>query len=162
MENLKLKSSAYIVGRVMLTVIDIDGNERDNTGWIYNTITNAALAEVSGLVGNVGSKTAFTYLAVGTDNTAESAAHTTLQAEITDSGLTRTSVTPTQETTTQTDDTLQLYKEWTATGTKAVEEIGIFNASSDGTMLGRKLTTTTTVNNGEKLQATYQIIFAGA
>ena len=154
--NIKIK------GVVKLDVYDKDGNLKDTTGWIKNTITNASLAAVSGLVGNTGSQTAFTYLAVGTSSTAESAAHTALQAEITDTGLERAAATVSRVTTTQTNDTLQLYKEWTATGSKTVEEVGIFNAASTGVMLGRKLTTSKAVVDTDKLQVTYKVIFAGA
>ena len=154
------KSKIGIKGQVRLQCKDKDGNLKWDTGFMKNTITNASLAVMSGLVGNVDSQTAFTYLAVGTSSTAESAAHTALQAEITDTGLARAAATVSRETTTQTNDTLQLTKTWTATGTKAVEEIGAFNDPSAGTMLGRKLTTTKTVNNGEQLTATYQFIFS--
>jgi hypothetical protein len=41
-----------------------------------------------------------------------------------------------------------------------VEEIGVFNDASDGIMLGRQVTGTKTINDGESLQATYQIIFS--
>ena len=157
---MELKSKIGITGQVRLECHDKDGNLLWDTGFMKNTITNACLAELSGLAGNTGSKTAFTYLAVGTDSTAESAAHTALQAETTTNGLERAAATVSQVTTTQTNDTLQLTKTWTATGTVVVEEVGAFNAASAGTMFGRKLTTTKTVNNGETLTGTYQFIFA--
>jgi len=154
MRTIKIKGFARLQCR------DKDGNLKWDTGFMQNTITNAALAEVSGLVGNTGSKTAFTYLAVGTSNAAESATHTALQAEIVDSGLARAAATATQSTTTQTNDTLQLDHTWTATATKSIEEIGAFNAASAGTMLGRKLTTTKTVNSTDILDATYKFVFS--
>jgi len=154
-----IKTGLKIKGMVKLECHDKEGNLKWTTDWLKNTITNAGLAVVSGLVGNTGSQTAFTYLAVGTSATAESAAHTALQAEITDSGLARVAATVSRVTTTQTNDTLQLYYVWTATATKAIEEVGAFNASSAGSMLGRKLTTTKTVNNTDTLTATYKFIF---
>ena len=123
-----------------------------------NKMTNASLAVISGLVGNTGSQTAFTYLAVGTDSTAVSNAHTALQAEITDSGLARASATVSRATTTQTNDTLQLVKTWTATGTKTIQEIGIFNDASAGTMLARALTGGQAVINTNVITATYKWI----
>src|SRR3990167_424926 len=117
-------------------------------------MTNASLAVISGLVGNTGSQVAFTYLAVGTSSTAVSAAHTALQAEVTDSGLARASATVSRVTTTQTNDTLQLVKAWTATGTKTIEEIGIFNDASAGTMLARALTAGQAVVNTNVITAT--------
>ena len=154
------KSSIELTGRVKLVCKDKNGKVKWNTGWLYNTIAYTGLAACSGLLGDVDSQNPFTYLAVGTDSTAESGAHTALQSEITDSGLARASATVTRETTTRTNDTLQLAKTWTATATKAVEEIGIFNAASAGVMLGRKLTGTKTVNNTDQLIATYQVVIS--
>lgn len=159
---MKNEGKLGIKGQVRLQCFDENGNLKWDTGFMKNTITNAGLGVISGLVGNVGSEVAFTYLAVGTSNTAESAAHTALQAEITDSGLERAAATVSQETTTQTDDTLQLTKTWSVTGTKTVEEIGAFNDASAGTMLGRKLTTSKSVVSGDTLIGTYQFVFAGA
>ena len=129
---------------------------------IKNTITNASLAEISGLVGNTGSKTAFTYLAVGTGTTAAAAGDTTLETEITDSGLERAAATVSQQTTTQTNDTLQLLKSWTATGAKAVTEVGALNASSSGTLLGHQVFSAINVVSADVLQITYKFVFAGA
>ncbi|MHA2066013.1 MAG: hypothetical protein ACXABY_16700 [Candidatus Thorarchaeota archaeon] len=126
-------------------------------------IPNSSLAEYSGLAGNTGSKTAFTYLELGTDDTAFAAAQTALQAAITDSGLARAAATVSQETTTQTDDTLQLTKQWTASGSKTVKEAGVFNNSSGGTMGARTvLGTARALTSGDTYTYTYQIIFAGA
>src|SRR3990167_7151360 len=99
---------------------------------VHNKMTTASFAVISGLLGNTGSQTAFTYVAVGTDSTAVSAAHTALQAEISTNGLSRASATVARTTTTETNDTLTLTKTFTVTGTSTVEEIGIFNASSSG------------------------------
>jgi len=129
---------------------------------VKNTITNASLAEMSGLVGNSGSKTAFTYLAVGTGTTPANATDTTLETEITDSGLARAASTVSQETTTATDDTLQLLKAWTVSGSKAVTECGALNAASAGTLLGRQVFSAVNVVSTDVLQLTYKFIFAGA
>lgn len=126
----------------------------------HNGITNAGFAELANLAGNVSTPTAFTYLAVGTDSTAFSASQTALVAEITDTGLARHSATVSRVTTTQTNDTLQLTYTWTASGSKAVEEIGVFNASSSGIMLGRALTGTKTLTNTDILTATYKVKFS--
>lgn len=153
-----LKDNGKMTGQVRLIAHHKDGTLKWDTGFMRNTSTTASLSERSGLLGNTGSKTAFTYLAVGTDSTAESGAHTALQAEITDTGLERASATVSQETTTETNDTLQLLKVWTATGAKTVEEVGVFNAASAGTMLARKLTTSKGLTNGETLTGIYQLI----
>jgi len=149
-----------IKGRVKLACFDSKGNKKWDTGWLKNTIMNVGLNEITGLMGNIGSKTAFSYIAVGTGDTTEAKTQTALVTEVTDSGLARASVTPTQETTTVTNDTLQFYKEWTATATKTIEEVGIFNAASAGTMLGRKLTGSKALTSGDVLKGTYQIILS--
>lgn len=157
-----MKDGIKIIGKVRLVLRNPDGSLIEDTGFMQNTITNASLAALSGLIGNTGSQVAFTYLAVGTDSTAAAASQTALQAELTTLGLARAAATVSRSTTTQTNDTLQLDYTWTASGTTAVEEIGIFNASSAGVMLGRKVTGTKNVANGVTLAATYKIIFVGA
>lgn len=148
-----------IAGQIKLDCHKPDGSLKWTTGWINNGITNAGFAQIALLAGDA-SATPFTYLAVGTSSTAFAASQTALQAETVTNGLERAAATVSRVTTDVTNDTLQLAKTWTATGTVAVEEIGMFNASSAGTMLGRALTTTKTVVNGETLAATYKVKFA--
>lgn len=126
---------------------------------VDNLITSAGKAQLALLAGDA-SATPFTYLAVGTGNTSPAADQTTLSAEVSTSGLSRAAATVSRTNTTVTNDTLQLVVVWTVTGTVAVEEVGAFNAASSGTMLGRALTTTKNVANGETLTGTYQVIFA--
>lgn len=154
------QDSNKITGQFRLEIYDVDGKKREDTGWMNNSTMNAALAVFSGLAGNTGSQTAFTYLALGTSSTAVSASQTALQAEITTNNLGRAAATVSRVTTTQTNDTLQLTKTFTATGTSAIEEVGYFNASSSGVMGGRALTGTKTVVNGEQIVVTYNIKFA--
>lgn len=127
---------------------------------VNNGITNAGFAAMAGLVGNTGSVSAFTYLAVGTSNTAFSAGQTALIGEISTSGLSRASATVSRVTTTQTNDTLQLTKTFTLSGSATVEEVGAFNAASTGVMLGRALTGTVTLVNGDEFVVTYKFKFA--
>lgn len=126
------------------------------------SVTNASLAELSGLAGNTGSKTAFTYLANGTGSTAYVVGDTALGGENANTyGFGRAAAAVTQATTTQTNDTLQLVKTWTATGSVTVREIGVFNASSSGTMLHRTvLAADKSITTGETLTVTYSIAFA--
>lgn len=127
---------------------------------VHNGITNAGFAAMAGLVGNTGSVTAFTYLAVGSSSTAFAASQTALVGEISTSGLSRASATVSRVTTTQTNDTLQLTKTFTLSGSATVEEVGAFNASSSGVMLGRALTGTLTLVSGDELIITYKFKFA--
>ncbi len=102
-------------------------------------ITNAGLAEVCGLIGNTGSPTAFTYLANGSGSTAFVATQTALVTENTTNGSARAAATVSRTTTTATNDTLSLVKQWTATGAITIKEAGVFNDSSAGDMLARKV-----------------------
>jgi len=147
-----------VKGLIELSLIR-DGKTVDKRT-IKNVITTAALAEISGLVGNTGSKTAFTYLAVGVGTTAAASADTALETEITDSGLERAASTVSQQTTTETNDTLQLLKSWTASGAKAVTECGALNAASSGTLLGHQVFSAINVTSGDTLELTYNFSFA--
>jgi hypothetical protein len=131
----------------------------DSTGWRKNIITNAGKAQLALLAGDA-SAVPFTYLAVGTSSTAVAATDTALNAEITDSGLARAAATVSRVTTTATNDTLQLTYTWTVSGTKTVEEIGMFNASSGGTILGHALTTSKGCTSGDTLVGTYRVKFS--
>jgi len=124
-------------------------------------ITNAGLAEAAGLLGNTGTCTAFTYLAVGTGSTAFAANQTALVTEETGSGLGRAAATVTRTTTTATNDTLQLSKAFTVTGSVTIAEEGTFNASSAGDMLQRTvLSPTRAVVNGDTYTLTVKIVHA--
>ena len=129
------------------------------SGW-RNTPTNTGFAEIANLAGNVSSPVAFTYLACGTDATGEEATDTALGAEVTDTGLQRAAAVVSRITTTVTNDTLQLYKDWTATGAKILREIGAFNSATTGIMLGRTTYAAITTANGDHFQATYKFKFS--
>ena len=102
-------------------------------------ITASGKAEVAGLMGNTGSPTAFTYLANGSGSTAFVKTQTALVTENTANGSARHVATVSRTTTTDTNDTLSLVYQWTATGAVTIKEAGVFNASSAGDMLARKV-----------------------
>lgn len=153
-----MNHSLKITGKFTLECRDKNGKLK----WSHsfpNGITNAGKAQIALLAGDA-SAVPFTYIAVGTSTTAFGASQTTLQAETTTNGLERAAGTVSRVTTTVSNDTLQLVKTWTATGAVTVEEIGIFNDSSAGTMLCRALTTSKAVTANDTLTATYQVAFA--
>lgn len=152
METIKIKGTYYF------KIYGVDGKLRDEFK-VDNIVTNAGKAQLALLAGDA-SATPFTYLAVGTSTTAVAASQTALVAEISTSGLARASGTVSRVTTTVTNDTLQVTKTWTASGSVTVEEVGLFNASSAGTMLSRALTGTKSLVNGETLATTYTCSFA--
>lgn len=157
-----MEQKIKVEGQVRIQVTDKDGKILYDTGFEKNTITNTGLAAIAGLVGNTGAISAFSYLALGTDATAASATQTALIAEIVDTGLARASATVSRVTTNQTNDTLQLAYTWTASGSKTIQEVGVFNAVSVGIMLGRKLVggSGIAVVNTNNFVVTYKIIFS--
>lgn len=118
----------------------------------YNSMTNAGFGVTSGLVNGAGG-TAFTYTAIGTGTVAAAATDTQLGTE-----TKRKVGTQSQVTTSVTNDTSQ----WDATfssgdglsGTAAVTEVGVLNASSSGTLLLRQVFSAINVNwtNGDTLE----------
>lgn len=147
-----------LIGTYDFTITDVNGKVRD-TWSVNNLVTNAGFAQLALLAGDA-SATPFTFLAVGTSSTAPAVTDTTLTAEITDTGLARVAGTVSRVTTTVTNDTYRITTTWTATGSKTIEEVGVFNASSAGTMLSHALTTSKAVANGETLTGTYSLKFA--
>lgn len=121
-----------------------------------NLVTNAGFAGVASRINGAGSEAAFTYIAVGTGTTAAAVGNTTLETEITDSGLERASATASRVTTDVTNDTAQLQVTFTVTGTKAVTESGVLNAASSGVLLARRVFSAINVVNGDSLQVTWK------
>lgn len=145
-------------GTYDFTITDVNGKIRDSWS-VENLVTNAGFAQLALLAGDA-SATPFTYIAVGTSATAPAVTDTTLTAEIVDTGLARVAGTVSRVTTTVTNDSYRITTTWTASGSKTIEEVGVFNASSAGTMLSHALTTSKAVSNGETLTGTYTLKFA--
>lgn len=124
---------------------------------VENTTTNTGFAETANLMGDESTPAAFKYLAIGI-GTGQDAASTVLSSEITTNGGERDASTVTRVTTTQTDDTLQLVSTWNFTGTFAVTECGMFNATpSAGTMLCVQSFSALNVVSGDSLEITYKV-----
>lgn len=127
------------------------------TKTVKNLMTNAGFALVAGRINGSGSPAAATYIAVGTGATAASASDTTLQTESSTSGLSRAAGSVSLVTTTQTNDTAQVVVTFTVTGSVAVTESGLLNASSTGTLLCRQVFSAINVVNGDSLQITWKV-----
>ena len=123
---------------------------------ISNLITNAGFAGVASRINGDGAEAAFTYIAVGTGTNAANVTDTTLQTESTDSGLSRAAATASRVTTDVSNDTAQLVKTFSVTGTKAITESGMFNASSAGALLARQTFSAVNVVDGDSLQMTWK------
>jgi hypothetical protein len=182
---MNIKNKTGFKGHVRITIKDSDGNykklwQENALGELLgikipgitgrysteynkdNLIVDAGLAGIASRYNGDGAEAAFTYIAVGTDDTAAAADNTTLGAEITDSGLARAEATASRETTTATNDTAKLSEEFTVTGTKAINEVGIFNAASAGTMGSRTVITTKNVEDGDTITIEYTLEVAEA
>lgn len=151
-----LEDKKGLDGYIHLIARDKDGNIKAERK-IHNLITNAGKAGAASRVNGSGAEAAFTFLAVGVGTTAAAAADTTLETEITDSGLERAAATCTRVQTTVANDTAQLDKTWSVTGSKAVTECGILNAASAGVLLGRQVFTAVNVVSGDSLQIIYKV-----
>lgn len=150
-----------LTGLVRLQIHDKDGNLKDDTGWITNTITNSGKHMVFRLFATVTSKPfKFGWLEVGSSTTAVAATDRLLASAIKGGGLGRALATITETKTTVAMDSVNFYKQWTATESRTVNEIGLFNTSTQNavTLLGRKLTGTKALANGETLTANYKIV----
>jgi hypothetical protein len=156
-----MKETATLKGWVKIDHFDKFGNLIE-TVETPNALTNTGFAEVAGLIGTdvTSGRTAFDYIAVGTGTTAATATDTALETEVTDSGLARAAGTGTRVTTTVTNDTFQLLKSFSVTGTVAVTESGVLNASSSGVMLCHQTFSAINVVNGDTLQITWKIAVA--
>lgn len=124
---------------------------------ISNLITTAGKAGAASRLNGAGSEAAFTYIAVGLGTTGANIADTTLESEITDSGLARASATASRVTTDTTNDTAQLVLTYSVTGTKAVTESGVLNAGAAGVLLCRQTFSAINVVNLDSLQITWKI-----
>ena len=124
----------------------------------HNLITNAGISTCAKLAGLGLGGTAFSYIALGTGTTPVAAADTTLEGEITDTGMQRASATVSQQTTTVTGDTTRFYKSFSVTGVKALNKVGIFNNSFGGDMLCEALFPgVVTTANGDTIAITYDV-----
>jgi len=159
------KARMVVLDRVIVVVKDKNGNVKQeyDSGWSVNGITATGMAEVAGLIlADVGG-TPFDYIGIGTGTTAFSPTQTALVSEVK-----RKAATGTRVTTTYTNDTAQLVAIFssadTLSGTHAITESGVFNASTGGVMLCRQVFTAVNVNwdAGDTLQVTWKIQVAQA
>ena len=117
---------------------------------VTNVITTNGKNLIATLVS--GSGTAFSDMGIGTDSTAENASDQTLGAEVGRVTLTSKNVS---------SATIAYVGDFPAgTGTGSITEAGIFNASSNGTMLNR--TTFSAVNKtaSDALKITWNVSFS--
>lgn len=124
---------------------------------VANGIPNTGKAAIASRINGSGAEAAATYIAVGTGVGAFSASDTTLGTETAASGLSRANGTASRVTTSVTNDTAQVTYTFTVTGTVAVTEAGLLNASSGGSLFARQTFSAINVVNGDSLQITWKL-----
>lgn len=128
-----------------------------STKMVRNGVTTVGKALIAGRLNASGAPAAADYIAVGTGTTAFNAADTALETESSTSGLSRAQGTVSLVTTTTTNDTAQVTKTFSVTGTVAVTESGVLNAASTGTLLCRQTFSAINVVNGDSLAITWKV-----
>ena len=145
------KQPIKLRGTFHVAVLGQDGSTRE----VANTIMNAGLAEVSGLILSDVGGNGFENLAVGTGTAAPNATQSALIAE-----TYRVAGTGSQEQTTVANDTARLTSSIAITSTNAVTEAGIFNSSSAGDMLARTTFSAVSVSSGDTINIGYDVAFS--
>lgn len=141
-------------GKFHLELIGPDGKLNDVRD-VDNTIMNVGKSAMSGLMLSDIGGTAFDYLALGTDSTAPNATQTALIAQVY-----RTASTGTQVSTSTTNDTAQLSGSFSITASNTLQEVGIFNSSSAGTMFARTTYSAINAASGDTINAVYKVQFS--
>jgi hypothetical protein len=127
MINEKLK----IMGNLQLVLSSPD--QPDRITEVKNLVVNTGLAYIASRMKDTADA-AMSHLAIGSGTTAAAGADATLGTELARVALTSSTLV----TTTATNDGIQYVATFLpATGTGAVTEAGVFNASSSGTLLCR-------------------------
>jgi hypothetical protein len=120
-------------------------------------ITNAGLAIITNLVGVIGGTVA-KYIGWGIGTTAAAVGNTALE---TPSAEGRATGTVTRQTTTATNDTVRVVGTITcATAAKAITEVGLFDADSNGNLMLRATFDVINVSVGSSIEFTINIKFA--
>ena len=136
-----------VVGKITLTLRDEQGNVKQEIEK-KNLIVNAGKAFLASAVLN-SSTSPFTYMAIGTSGTA---------AAVTDTSLGAETVRQVFTTGTVSTNVVTLVTTYAAgTGTAALQEAGIFNASSAGTMLSHVVFSTINKGAADSLTITWTI-----
>lgn len=149
-----MKENVKATGKLVITLTDEAGNIKEQRE--ENLVVSAGLAFIASRMKDATS-TVMSHMAIGTNATAASAAQTTLIAEAARVALTSTTIV----TTTVANDTVQYIASFGPTvGTGAIQEAGILNASSSGTMLARTVFSVINKGAADTLAITWKVSLA--
>jgi len=144
------RSNAKATGKVNIALYGSDGKIKEERE-VKNLVVDAGLDWIADRFSDVGIPADMSHMEVGTDNTAPAAGDTTLAAAIAGSrvGLTSTTVT---------NNSVQYIGDFPAgTGTGAIVEAGIFNASSAGVLLCRTIFSVVNKGADDTLKITWTV-----
>lgn len=148
-----IQEQMSVKGRLSVVLFDADGKVKQSQD-IPNLVVNTGLAFIASRMKDT-TDAAMSHMAVGSGTTAAAAGNTALETQI----GSRVSLT---STTVTANATAYVATFAAGTGTGAITEAGIFNASTSGTMLCR--TVFSVVNKGadDTLQITWTITLNAA
>lgn len=148
-----IQEQMSVKGRLSVVLFDADGKVKQSQD-IPNLVVNSGLAFIASRMKDT-TDAAMSHMAVGSGTTAAAAGNTALETQI----GSRVSLT---STTVTANATAYVATFAAGTGTGAITEAGIFNASTAGTMLCR--TVFSVVNKGadDTLQITWTITLNAA
>lgn len=138
-------------GELAIRVIKADGRVVNYGTVSYRVVTSAFAADVvDNLQAAAASFQAYDFHDSGTGSTAEASGDTAL---VTPVGIARVSGTASEPATNQYRSVATI----SYTGTAALREHGLFNASSAGTLMDRTVFAAINVENGDSVQFTYTL-----
>lgn len=145
--NVKLNAT----GKLSVELYGPDGNLKEERH-VTNVVVDDGLDHIAARLGDAVPPTAMSHMAIGSDSTAAAAADTGLGTELGRVALTSTTVT---------NSAVQYIGDFPAgTGTGAVVEAGVLNASSGGTMLCRTVFAVVNKGAADTLKITWTVTVA--
>ena len=115
------------------------------------TVTNTGKARVAELI--IGSGTAFSNVAIGSGSTEAFAVGDTQLVTEED----RDTATTSTDTTDVSGDTAKFVNTFSFVASKTINESGVFDADTDGTMLCAQYISDINVESGDSLEVTYKV-----
>lgn len=154
---MEINDYTKVRGNVEIIITKANGEVIKDEG--HNLVVDGGKAMITSILSG-NSSILPVYMALGSGSTTPAGTDTALESELSVSGLTRTSATPVQATTTTTNDTMKYDVTFTALGTASVSEVGIFDAASSGNMLCRRVFSPKPIESGDTIEIIYSIVFA--
>ena len=148
-----MNESIKVTGRIK---VELNGQVIEDRANVVTTAGKTALATL--LAGSAAANTLVTHIGFGSGTTAAAATQTALVTELTGGGYARVAVTRSNPTAGVIEYQATLTGITTAV---TVQEVGLFNAATAGTMFARQLTGAVALSSAsDSLQITWQVTFS--